>query len=185
MNASHISSRYANALLQYALGLGQEREVYDRMTLLAAMFMKLPALRDTVMNPSLPRRERENILVTACGGGDAMPSSLPEMIGLIMRNEREDLLQHIALRFIDLYRDKFNIRSGRLVTAFPVDRETERRLVDRVRNTTESEVEMECTVDPGIIGGFVLTLDDRRWDASISGELSRIRRRLLTGKIIQ
>jgi F-type H+-transporting ATPase subunit delta len=174
MNAGLISSRYANALLQYAVSLGQEREVYDGVKLLAQLFTQL---RGAIVNPSLPRREKEKILATACGGD--VPSALSGMIGLILKNEREELLQHIALRFIDLYREKFNIGSGRLITAAPLSRETEQRLVARVREMADTEIEIECAVDPAIVGGFVLTLDDRRWDASIAGELSRIRNKLL------
>jgi F-type H+-transporting ATPase subunit delta len=33
---------------------------------------------------------------------------------------------------------------------------------------------MEKRIDPELIGGFVLELDNLRWDASLSGELKKI-----------
>ncbi|SFK94486.1 F0F1 ATP synthase subunit delta [Proteiniphilum acetatigenes] len=179
MNTGLISSRYADSLLQYAVSLGQQEEVYDKMKLLSEMFMKMPRLRSAIINPSLPGREKKKILVTACGGG--MPSSLSKMIDLILKNEREEALQYIALRFIDLYREKFDIQSGRLVTAISIDHETEQQLVTRIQKMVKTNVEMESVTDPGIIGGFILTLGDFRWDASISGELARIRNKFRKG----
>ncbi len=173
MDTGLISSRYADSLLQYAVSLDQQDEVYDRMKLLSEMFMKMPALRRAMMNPSVPAGDKKKILVTACGG--SMPSSLSRMTDLILRNEREENLQYIVLRFIDLYREKFNIQRGKLVTAVAIDEETEQQLIARIQKMVKADIEIESVADPGIIGGFILTLDDFRWDASISGELARIR----------
>ncbi|MDR2817081.1 MAG: F0F1 ATP synthase subunit delta, partial [Proteiniphilum sp.] len=115
MNTGLISSRYADALLQYAISLGEQQEVYDRIKLLSKMFMKMPGLRSAIINPSILGKDKKKFLITACGG--SMPSSLSKMADLILKNEREEFFQYISLRFIDLYREKFNIQSGTLVTA--------------------------------------------------------------------
>ncbi|MPN62069.1 ATP synthase subunit delta [bioreactor metagenome] len=99
------------------------------------------------------------------------------MIDLILKNERETLLQYIALRFVELYREKFNIQYGKLITAFSIDETKERQLIARIQKITGSELEIESVVDADIIGGFVLNLGDYRWDASVQGELTRIRSR--------
>lgn len=173
MNIGLISSRYADSLLQYAVSSEQQGEVYDRIKLLSELFTRMPALRRTMINPSVSIKDKKKILVTACGGD--IPSSLSGMIDLIIRNEREESLQYICLRFIDLYREKFNIQQGKLVTAVAIDKATEQQLIARIQKMVKADVEMESVVDPKIIGGFVLTLGDYRWDASVSGELRRIR----------
>lgn len=179
MNTGLISSRYANTLLQYATSQGQQEEVYETIKLVSEMFRKIPRLRNAILNPAISRPERKRILSTACGG--SMPSSLSGMIDLILKNEREEVFQYIALRFIDLYREKFNIQNGKLVTAIAVDLETKQRLIERIREMVKTEIEMETIIDPEIIGGFVLTLGDYRWDASISGELTRLRNQFQIG----
>lgn len=173
MNTGLISSRYANSLLQYATSLQQQDEVYDQIKMLSQVLLKMPALRRAIINPSVSVKSKKKLLETACGGN--MPSSLSKMIDLIFKNEREESLQYIALRFIDLYRQKFNIERGRLVTAITIDEDTEQRFIDRIQKIMKAEIEMESIVDPNIVGGFILTLGDFRWDASISGELSRIK----------
>jgi F-type H+-transporting ATPase subunit delta len=99
------------------------------------------------------------------------------MIDIILKNERETLLQYIALRFIELYREKFNIQYGKLITAVSIDEAKEQQLVARIQRITGSKLEIETVVDTDIIGGFVLNLGDYRRDASVQGELTRIRSR--------
>lgn len=176
MNTGLISSRYASSLLQYAVSLQQQEEVYERVKLLSEVFTTMPVLRRAMKNRSLSIGDKKNILVTACGG--SMPSSLSRMTNLILKNEREEVLQYIALRFVDLYRDKFNIQHGKLVTAIAIDEAAKQQIVTRIQKMTKSNIEMESLVDPEIIGGFILTIDDFRWDASIAGELARVRNQI-------
>ena len=173
MNSGLISTRYAEALLQYAIILKQEEKVYDRMKILSEMFMRIPGLHYTIMDPSVSASEKKNIITTASGGD--IPLSLSKMIDLILKNEREEVLQYIALRYIDLYRDKFHILNGRLITAVTLDHERELQLFEGIRKMVNTEIEVETVVDPTVIGGFILILGDYRWDASISGELTRIK----------
>ena len=175
MNTGLISTRYASSLLDYAISFGEEKAVYANMKLLSEMFPAFPKLRSAITNPGLSIHNKKEIIVTACGG--TVPPSLDKMIDIILKNERETLLQYIALRFIELYREKFNIQYGKLITAVSIDEAKEQQLVARIQRITGSKLEIETVVDTDIIGGFVLNLGDYRWDASVQGELTRIRSR--------
>ncbi|MCE5204525.1 MAG: F0F1 ATP synthase subunit delta [Porphyromonadaceae bacterium] len=175
MDTGLISTRYASSLLDYAIASGDEKEVYMRMKLLSEMFPAFSRLRSSIANPGLTADNKKELIVTACGG--TVPPSLNRMIDLILKNERETQLQYIALRFVELYREKFNIQYGKLTTAISIDETRERQLIARIQKITGSELEIESIVEPGIIGGFVLNLGDYRWDASVLGELNRIRNR--------
>jgi len=85
------------------------------------------------------------------------------------------MIRYIALRFIELYREKYHIQYGKLVTAVPIDPEREEQFIRRIQTIVGEKLEVDPAVDPDIIGGFVLSLGDDRWDASIAGELARIR----------
>jgi F-type H+-transporting ATPase subunit delta len=177
MNTGPVSTRYATALLDHAIEKGEQETVYAKMKLLVAVFMEVPELRRALQDPSIPGAEKVNIIRAACG--HTLPPALDEMVALIVKNEREEYMQFIAQRFIDLYRYRFRLQAGKLVTAVPVDKETEEKLLSRVRHITGGELEIETVVDPNIIGGFILNLDDYRWDASVTGELERLKHSLV------
>lgn len=176
MNTGPISTRYATALLDYSIEKGEQEEVYARMKFLVAVFLEVPKLRGALQDLSIPSSEKLKIVRTACG--DSLPTSLDEMLALIVQNERERYTQFIAQRFIDLYRKRYRLQAGKLVTATPIGKETEGKLLDRIRQVTGDDVEIETIVNPSIIGGFILNLDDYRWDASVAGELERLRHSL-------
>lgn len=176
MNTGLISTRYAKALLEHAIDSGEQQEVYLRMKTLASMFSQQPSLRRALAGTMNTKQQKISLLHTACGGGE-IPPSLERMIRLILENEREDLIHYFALRYAELYRDRFEIQSGKLITALPIDEGTEKRFIERIRQIVGGKLEVQSVVDSSIIGGFILYLDDYRWDASVAGELSRIRNR--------
>lgn len=177
MNTGPISTRYATALLDYAIEKGQQEEVYECMKFLASVFLEVRELKNALQDPSLPKQEKRKIIHTATGG--QIPSAFEEMVDLILKNEREEHLQSITQRFIDIYRVRFRLQAGKLVTAVPVDELTRSKLVQRIQQITGEELDIESVVDPNLIGGFILKLDDFRWDASVSGELQRIKKSLV------
>ena len=64
---------------------------------------------------------------------------------------------------------------GKITTAVPFDKKDSNSFQKRIQKLVGENLELEPVVDPDIIGGFVLQLDDYRWDASVSGELTRIK----------
>lgn len=173
MDRGLISTRYARSLLDYAISLDQQDEVYKRMKVLSEVFWEVPELRVALTNSSISLEERLKILNTAVGGD--LPDSLKKMADMIFQNEREDLIQYIALRYIELYRQRFDILHGKIITAVQFNKEEINSFQKRIQKLIGENLELEPVVDPDIIGGFVLHLDDYRWDASVSGELTRIK----------
>ncbi len=176
MNTGLISTRYATALLKYSIELNQQKEVYAALKFFLKVCGNVPELEQALRTHTITKSDKMKIIISACGGN--VPSSLSEMIELIIKNERHELIDYIALRYIDLYRERFNIQHGKLVTAVSMDDQTKERFVKRIERIIDKELEMETEVDPEIIGGFLLYLDDHRLDASISGKLNRIRRKV-------
>ena len=173
MNTGLISTRYATALLKYSIELNQQKEVYSALKFFLKVYGNVPELREALQTHSIVKSEKKKIIIAACGGN--IPSTLDEMLDLIIKNERQLLIDYIALRYIDLYRERFKIQHGKLVTAVSMDEETKEHFVKRIESIIDKRLEIEAEVDPDIIGGFLLYLDDHRLDASVSGKLNRIR----------
>ena len=67
---------------------------------------------------------------------------------------------------------------GKLVTAAPVAGLKE-RLQDALTEKTGVSVLLDEAVNPEILGGFVLNIDDYRVDASVEGQFRLLRRELI------
>ena len=172
MDIGVISVRYARALLKSATDQKLEDAVYQDMQLLANSYAKVPQLRQTIDNPMLSKDKKEAVLLTAVGGE---PTDLTKaFIGLVLKEDREPVMQFIANSYVTLYRQQKNVIRGRLITAARVSAQTEQKMRQMVESKTNGTVEFETEVNPDIIGGFILEYDTYRMDASVKAKLNNI-----------
>lgn len=172
MDVGVISVRYARALLKGSTEAKNEDAVYRDMQTLAQSYINVPKLRLTIDNPMLAKESKEQLLLAACGGS---PCALTKtFIGLVLKEDRESVLQFMANSYITLYRKQKNVIRGKLTTAAAVSPDTERRMRTMVESKTKGTVEFETEVNPDIIGGFVLEYDTYRMDASVKTKLASV-----------
>ena len=172
MDIGVISVRYARALLKSATDAKIEEAVYTEMQQLARSYVEVPQLRFTIDNPMLSKEKKETLLLTAVG---KKPSALTKtFIQLVLKEDRENVMQFIANSYVTLYRQQKNIIRGRLITAAQVTHATEQKMRQMVESKTNGTVEFETEVNPDIIGGFILEYDTYRMDASVKTKLNSI-----------
>jgi F-type H+-transporting ATPase subunit delta len=172
MDIGVISVRYARALLKSATDAKIEDAVYTEMQQLAKSYAQVPQLRHTIDNPMLSKDKKQELLLTAVGNN---PSSLTKaFIGLVLKEDRENVMQFIANSYVTLYRQQKNVIRGKLITAAAVSPATEQKMRQMVESKTNGTVEFETEVNPDIIGGFILEYDTYRMDASVKSKLNSI-----------
>ena len=172
MDIGVISVRYARALLKSATEQQLDDAVYQEMQLLAKSYIDVPQLRQTIDNPMLSKDKKETLLLTAVGGE---PTPLTRaFIALVLKEDREPVMQFIANSYVTLYRQQKNVIRGRLITAARVSPATEQKMRQMVESKTNGTVEFETEVNPDIIGGFILEYDTYRMDASVKAKLNNI-----------
>jgi F-type H+-transporting ATPase subunit delta len=172
MDIGVISVRYARALLKSATDAKIEADVYKEMQTLARTYVEVPQLRQTIDNPMLSKDTKQQLLLTAVG---EKPCELTKVfISLVLKEDRENVMQFIANSYVTLYRQQKNVIRGRLITAAAVTPATEQKMRQMVESKTNGTVEFEAEVNPDIIGGFILEYDTYRMDASVKSKLNSI-----------
>ncbi|MBE6262121.1 MAG: F0F1 ATP synthase subunit delta [Prevotella sp.] len=172
MDIGVISTRYARALLKSATDGKLDEQVYQEMMTLAKSYTEVPTLRHTIDNPMLEKSKKQTLLEIAAGGS---PSKLTQsFIALVLKEDRENMVQFMAYSYVTLYRKQKNVIRGKLTTAARVSAETELKMRQMVESKTQGTVEFETEVNPDIIGGFILEYDTYRMDASVKSKLNTI-----------
>ena len=172
MDIGVISTRYARALLKSATDAKLEEQVYQEMMTLAKSYMDVPELRQTIDNPMLDKDKKQTLLETAAGG--ATSELMRTFIALVLKEDRENMVQFMAYSYVTLYRKQKNVIRGKLTTAARVSPEIEQKMRQMVESMTQGTVEFETEVNPDIIGGFILEYDTFRMDASVKSKLNNI-----------
>ena len=87
----------------------------------------------------------------------------------------------IALTYLDIYRKANNIYLVKITTAVELPDGEMSRLKSLVeKHLGDATVEFTKDVDPDLIGGFVVTVNSERLDASVSNEIKQLRLKLLS-----
>ncbi len=172
MDIGVISVRYARALLKSATEQRLDDKVYQEMMTLAKSYLDVPLLRQTIDNPMLLKDKKEKLLLTAAG--EKTSALTKSFIQLVLKEDRENVIQFMANSYITLYRKQKNVIRGKLTTAARVSAQTEQKMRQMVESKTNGTVEFETEVNPDIIGGFILEYDTYRMDASVKTKLNNI-----------
>lgn len=178
MNIGAISKRYAKALVAYASENGKEDLIYKEVKSLIRQFRNVKSLRMALESPALPKKEKLQLLNEAAGNMQTC-AELMRFFELVLDEKREKLFIFICFSYIDQYRELKHIKRGKLITAIPVSRETENRLRKLIEQNSAGKVEFETKVDPSLIGGFVLQIASTRIDASVAGQLERVKKQFI------
>ena len=153
--------------------------MYDLMQTLASSFDANHDLAATVANPFVVQADKDRILTTAAGA-TAADATFADFLKLLARNRRVDLVNEIAHAFVDYYREENNIRRVEVVSAAPLDPAVEKRIKALVEaNLHGGTMDFSSSVNPDLIGGFVVNIDNERLDASLRNQLKELRLSLL------
>lgn len=173
MNRGLIATRYATALYSFAADNNAEKTVYEEMCNFLKVTEEVSELRFSIENPALKIDEKKKIIYASFGNSPCKETS--QFIEFLFEKDRIDFLIPTAMKFTDLYRRKNNIHHARLITATEPDAETEKKLISMIKAKTGGNVELEKDINPDIIGGFIIEVDNLQWDASIARRLKEMK----------
>lgn len=181
MNDSILSGRYAKALLAQADSVGQAEALYPVMEQMAHLLIGSAEVRALLENPMVERARKCSVVLSLAGDGcsEECRALLKSFVDLVLAHHREQWLPQMALAYLRLYRKSRGLVRVRLTTTTPPDEALIARLKTIVEERTGGVAEVVTHVAPDIEGGFVLQVDDLLLDASLRGQLEKIRREFL------
>lgn len=175
MSVSRIASRYAKSLLDLAIEQGQLEAVHADMVAFATALGN----RDLVLmlhSPMIHADKKDKVLEAIFGS--RFSALTMSFFRICIRKGREGYLPDMAQAFAAQYRAKKDILAIRVTSATALPDGALERIAAQVKSggVTKGEIEWDLRVDPALIGGFVLEMDDRRYDASIAHKLDQLRK---------
>lgn len=178
MQNPRLAARYAKSLLDLAVEQNQldatlaDVKMLDAVSKQSRDFVNM--LRSPVINP-----DKKQAVMTALFGDKLSPLT-KAFVTLVVNKGREANLPEVVTAFIGQYKEMKNIRTVKLTTAAPVNDAVKQKILSNtVSSLGNSQVELVESVDPELIGGFVLEMEDKLFDASIRRDLNDVRAQFL------
>ena len=179
MDQGLIPRRYAKALFKAAAERGVEQRLYSLCGALAAAFASEPRLNATVANPFVAGADKIRLLETASG---ATPDDtlMADFLKLLTENRRLDMIRDIAIAYRLIYRQANNIRHVTVTSAAPPPQAQEKPLKEIIAAHLDGATMVYSSkVDPSLIGGFTVDIDNERLNASVAHELKQLKLSLI------
>ena len=177
MDDGKISVRYARALFQLAQEQGCEDAVYDGLTRFAHNYLlAIAQFNEVLADPMVAREEKVKLVELAIG--EPVHDALKQFIPFVVEQKREDKMFFIAMKYMEMYREKHGILSTHVTTATELSEATYERIKAFIKQTFDADAEMDVKIDPSLIGGFILDIENTRLDASVAGQLNELKNKL-------
>ncbi|GAA4761726.1 MULTISPECIES: ATP synthase F1 subunit delta [Flavobacterium] len=175
MSSTRAAIRYAKAILDLANSKSVASEVSKDMTLIANTINENKELKDFIENPTLKNEVKHSALLEVFASVNGVTQGL---FRLLFENKRFGILESIAVEYNKLFDEANGVEVAKVTTAIAMSPELEAKVLAKVKEFSSKKVTIENTVDPAIIGGFILRIGDKQYNASVANRLQTLKREL-------
>jgi F-type H+-transporting ATPase subunit delta len=170
---SRAAIRYAKAIIETAVSSGKTKQVNDDMKSIIAAVVSSTELKEFLASPIITSDVKMKALSEVFSSVQAETNSL---FRLLKENKRFEILEAIAVQYNSLFDELNGVEVANVTTAFPITADLEAKILAKAATISTKKITIQNTVDPSIIGGFVLRIGDKQYNASVSNRLQELKR---------
>lgn len=174
MKITKAATRYAKSLLDLSIERNEVEEVFEDMSNLAKTVDSSRDLRVMLSSPVIKPDTKSKVLTQVFSGHVGEMTS--KFIALITDKGREYLLGGIAHAYVLQYKIYKKVSQAEVISATPLDAESKAKIEALVQKLAPGLSDLKETVNPDVIGGYMLKVGDQMIDASVSTQLRELRR---------
>ena len=163
---------YGQSLYDLAVSESISDEILKEMETVKTIFAENPDYVTLLSEPSIPKKERLSLLDEAFG------SSLQEyLLNFIKILVEKGLLRSFSACF-KRYRASYNsdhgIEDAVVTSAIPLKADSFEQLKKKLEAMTGKTIVLRQKVDPDVLGGIKVELEDRLYDGTVKGRLKEL-----------
>lgn len=168
-----LSGRYATALFELARDSKTLDAVGASLASLKQALAESADLKALTTSPMISRADSQKAIAAVAGSIGIDPTT-SKFLGLLAENRRLAVLPAIIRDFQSLSARHRGETSAQVVTAHPLDDGQMAALKARLKSMVGSEVSVDASVDPNILGGLIVRMGSRQIDGSIRTKLNAL-----------
>lgn len=165
-----IARPYARAAFEIARAQGTQSRWAEQLAFAAEVAAE-PQVMALFGDPRLSPRSLTSLFVR---GDEAADSEFARFIAVLADNGRLRELPEIAALFEQMKRDAEHVLKVRVRSAVPLDEGEADRLVEALKRRFHSDIQLERSVDPTVLGGAVIDAGETVIDGSLRARLARL-----------
>lgn len=172
-------ARYAKALIDLADDAKSLVRVEKDLKSIAAAFKESAELRDFAVSPVFATDDKVAAM-TAIAKSVKVSVLTQQFVGTVTANHRAGELPMIIAAFDEMVALRRGSQVAKVTSATKLTAAELKQLKAKLKAETGKVVDIDATVDPDLLGGFVVKLGSRLYDASLKTKLEDLRLALKT-----
>ncbi|WP_442589975.1 ATP synthase F1 subunit delta [Pedobacter sp. AW31-3R] len=182
MSQNKASARYAKSLIDLSTEQNAFEPIKNDMVFIEQTIDQNSLLEAILQNPVIPLDKKAGILEDLFGS--KVHAITRSFLKLVVSKGRSAILFDTTKSFIAQYNQIKGIVTAEVSSASALTEENRAEIVAVVtKETGANEVIISEKVNADLIGGFVLKVGDKQFDASIAGSLNKLKKELALGTV--
>lgn len=170
---TEFAKMYGGSLYELAAEEGADARILTELDQCRALLAEHPDYLRLLSTPSLPKKERCGLLDEALRG-EVHPYLLNFLKILCERGQLRQLAD-CARAFRLRYNADHGILEATVVSAVALTPDQAGRLRRKLETVTGKTIDLQCRVDPGVLGGIRLDMDGTELDGTVKNRLAGLR----------
>ncbi len=170
------AKRYADAILEIAKSKNELDKFHEDIKTVCDAYDSSEEFKNFMNHPIIPASEKKDAVKNIFDGKIA-PDVLNLVYILVERN-KFSLIDTILYCFEKGLDEAKNILRVEVISAVEVDEDLKENLKNKLENRLNKSVLLEYSINPEIIAGMILKIQDKTIDGSMARKLENLQRKL-------
>ena len=180
MKGGAAARRYAKALMDLARRDGIIAAIGEQLQQHQALLRANAPLHRVLDNPSIAVQVKTNLLTMILERTQPSPL-MRNFLLLLVEKDRLRQFDAICLHYERMANEALHRIVAQVTTAVALDAQQRQAVAQKIAAATQKEVVLEAGVDPAILGGLVVRVNNVIVDGSVRGQLARMHKAMIGG----
>ena len=175
--ASKIAAPYARALFDFSVDKNIMHQITADFQNLEIFLDESSELTDYLNNPLVSQDAKGEVLTKTLKS--QVNSETFKFLMVLVNRDRINLLKSVITNYLELVYETASIKTIEVVTAVEFSNAQKNTLIQKLKELTNArEIKLAITVDPNLIGGFLIKTESKIIDFTIKNQLQQLAKHL-------
>ena len=174
-----IARKYSNALLELAVENNISSKVYEDLVFVCETVNSNEQLQEIFYSPIVSPFDKTEIIEKLFSVH--IEKVTLDFLCLLIESNRTNALCEVLNQYEISYNEKNNIVKPVVISAIELSDNQKNRIVEKLQNKMTKTIVPEYLINPNIIGGLVIEIDDKTIDCSLKTKFENMKKQLTKG----
>ena len=175
--ASKIAAPYARALFDFSVDKNIMHQITADFQNLEIFLDESSELTDYLNNPLVSQDAKGEVLTKTLKS--QVNSETFKFLMVLVDRDRINLLKSVITNYLELVYETASIKTIEVVTAVEFSNAQKNTLIQKLKELTNArEIKLAITVEPNLIGGFLIKTESKVIDFTIKNQLQQLAKHL-------